>query len=278
VRMSHGSHWPNGREGEHDGPGFPGDAPKPEDLSSRETHSRLSRKEDALAANRLRRITATIVALLALAGASVPAALATSLRVEAPTRTVFRGRVTPFVGTLKGHTTIHKTALGALVTAARRTPFSIGLKWSDSFGGAWKGFYLASVAGITPPSTAFWAVKVNQKLSATGIGSTPAGRHDKVLVYYTTFDPNTFATQPTLGLGASSRNPEARSPVTFTVKAFDDAGVGTPVAGAWVWVNGAGTRTDANGQITVRLAAGRYHVHATSPGDIRSRWLWVHAS
>lgn len=231
-----------------------------------------------MAAHRLRRITATIVALLALAGASIPAALATSLRVEAPARTIFHGRVKPFVGTLKGHTTTHRTALGALVTAARRTPFSIGLKWSDAFGGAWNGFYLGSVAGIVPPSSAFWAVKVNQKLSATGIGSTPVARHDKVLVYYTTFDPNTFATQPTLGLGASSRSPHAGSRVTFTVKAFDDAGVGTPAAGAWVWVNGAATRADAHGQVTVRLAAGRYHVHATSPGDIRSRWLWVHAS
>ena len=90
---------------------------------------------------------------------------------------------------------------------------------------------------------------MNQKLSETGIGSTPVARHDKVLVYYTTFDPNTFATQPTLGLGASSRSPKAGSQVTFTVKAFDDAGVGTPVAGAWVWVNGAATRTDANGQV-----------------------------
>jgi Domain of unknown function (DUF4430) len=276
--LSHGSHWPKGREGEHDGPGHPGDASKPEDLSSRETHSRLSRKEDALAANRLRRITATLVALLALAGASAPAALATSLRVEAPTRTVFQGRVKPFVGTLKGHTTTKKTALGALVTAARRTPFHIGLAWSDSFGGAWNGFYLTSIAGITPPSSAFWALKVNQKLSPTGIGSTRVGRHDKVLFYYTTFDPNTFATQPTLGLSTSSRHPEAGSEVTFTVKAYDDAGVATPAAGAWVWVNGAATRAGANGAVTVKLAAGRYHVHATSPGDIRSRWLWVRAS
>ncbi|MFL6112231.1 MAG: hypothetical protein ACJ786_12885 [Catenulispora sp.] len=231
-----------------------------------------------MAANRLRRITATIVALLVLAGASAPAALATSLRVEAPTRTIFHGRVKPFVGTLKGHTTTRKTALGALVTASRRTPFSIGLKWSDSFGGAWNGFYLRSVARITAPVTAFWAVKVNQQLSLHGIGSTRVGKHDKVLIYYTTFTSDPFETQPTLGLGASTRSPKAGSPVTFTVKAFDDAGVGTPVAGAWVWVNGAGTRTDANGQVTVRLAAGRYHVYATSPGDIRSGWLWVHAS
>jgi uncharacterized protein DUF4430 len=231
-----------------------------------------------LAAHRLRRITATVVALLALAGTSAPAALATNVRVEAPTHTIFQGRVKPFVGTLKGHTTTKRTALGALVTAARRTPFALGLKWSDAFGGAWNGFYLSSVAGITPPATAFWAVKVNQKLSPTGIGSTLVGRRDKVLVYYTTFDPETFATQPTLGLSVTRRHPPAGSRVTFTVKAYDDAGVGTPVAGAWVWINGVGTQTGAQGTVSVRLADGRYHVHATSPGDIRSRWLWVHAS
>jgi hypothetical protein len=268
----------NGREGEHDGPGFPGDAPKPEDLSSRETHSRLSRKEDALAANRLRRITATIVALLALAGASVPAALATSLRVEGPTHQVFQGRVRPFVGTLKGHTTTKKTALGALVTAARRVPFAIRLKWYDSFGGAWDGFFLTSVIGVPPTNTAYWAVKVNQKLTTDGIGKTLVDRNDKVLVYYSALDPDTFATQPTLGLSASTKHTDAGSRVTFTVKAFDDAGTATPAAGAWVWVNGAATHADANGHVTVRLAAGRYHVHATSPGDIRSGWLWVHAS
>jgi hypothetical protein len=231
-----------------------------------------------LALNRLRRTIVTLVALLAVAAASAPSAVATSLRVEAPTHTVFQGRVKPFVGTLKGHTTTKKTALGALVTAARRTPFAVGLKWSDAFGGAWNGFYLTSIAHITPPSTAFWALKVNQKLSPRGIGSTRVGRHDKVLFYYTTFDPGTFATQPTLGLSASSRHPAGRARVTFTVRAYDDSGAATAAAGAWVWVNGVGTQADGTGTVSLRLAKGRYHVHATCQGDIRSRWLWVRAS
>jgi Domain of unknown function (DUF4430) len=276
--MSHGSHWPIGREGKHDGPGVPGDAPEPEDLSSRETQPRLSRKEDALATNRLRRIIATLVALLALAAVSAPAAVATSLRVEGPAHQIFQGRVKPFIGTLRGHTTSKPTALGALVTAARETPFRIGLTWSDSFPVAWRGFFLTSVEGITPPSNAFWALKVNQKASSKGLGGTVVGPHDKVLIYYTTLDPDTFATQPTLGLSTSSRQPEAGSTVTFTVKAYDDAGVASAAAGAWVWINGVATQADANGTVSVRLAKGSYHVHATSPGDIRSRWLWVRAS
>jgi hypothetical protein len=231
-----------------------------------------------LATNRLRRIIATLVALLVLAAVSVPPALATSLRVEGPTHTVFQGRVKPFVGTLKGHTTTQKTALGALVTAARRTPFTLGLQWSDSFGGAWNGFFVSSIAGISPPSTAFWALKVHQTLTATGIGSTPIGKRSKVLIYYTTFNPVTFATQPTLGLTASSRRPEANTSVTFTVRSFDDAGTPTAAAGAWVWVNGVGEHADSSGRVTVRLAQGGYQVRATSPGAIRSRTLWVRAS
>jgi hypothetical protein len=231
-----------------------------------------------LATDRLRRIIATLVALLVLASVSAAPALATSLRVEGPGHTVFQGNVKPFVGTLKGHTTTQSTALGALVTASRRTPFTLGLHWSDAFGGAWNGFFVASIAGITPPSTAFWALKVNQKLTETGIGSTPVGRRSKVLVYYTTFNPVTFATQPTLGLTASSQRPEANTSVTFTVRSFDDAGTPTAAAGAWVWVNGVATQANAAGTVTVRLAQGRYHVRATDPGTIRSRTLWVRAS
>lgn len=231
-----------------------------------------------MALNRPRRIIATLMALVALAGLSAPAALAARLRVEAPSQTVFQGRAKPFVGTLKGHTTKKKTALGALVTAARREHFALGLKWSDSFGGAWKGFFLSAVAGITPPNTAFWAFKVNQKLSAFGIGATAVDKHDNILVYYTTFDPDTGATQPTLGLHVSDRTPNAGSQVTISVRAYDDAGTATPAANSWVWVNGVGTQTDGNGRATVRLSEGRYRVRATSPGDIRSRSLWVRAS
>ena len=45
-----------------------------------------------------------------------------------------------------------------------------------------------------------------------------------------------------------------------------------------VWVNGVGLDADAGGAVTLRLAKGSYRVRATSPGEIRSRTLWVHAS
>jgi hypothetical protein len=231
-----------------------------------------------LATNRLRLMFAALLAAMLLALVSVSSAVAAGLRVEAPRGTVFQGSVTPFVGTLRGHTTTKPTALGALVTASKTKPFSLGLDWSDSFGGAWNGFFVTSIAGITPPSTAFWALKVNQHLSEVGFGATTVTSSSHLLVYYTTFDPVTFATQPTLGLTSSAGHVAAGHVVTFTVKSHDDAGTATPAAGAWVWVNGIGVQTDSAGHATVRLSAGRYQVRSTTHGAIRSRTLWVRAS
>jgi hypothetical protein len=221
---------------------------------------------------------AALLAAMLLALVSVSPAVAAGLRVEAPKGTVFQGTVTPFVGTLRGHTTTKSTALGALITASRAKPFSVGLGWSDSFGGGWNGFFVTSINGVTPPPTAFWALKVNQRLSEVGFGATPVTSSSRVLVYYTTFDPETFATQPTLGLSSSASHVTGGAAVTFTVKSFDDAGTATPAAGAWVWVNGVGSHADAQGHVTVRLATGRYQVRSTTPGAIRSRTLWVRAS
>ena len=231
-----------------------------------------------MATNRLRLLFTALIAAMLLALSSVAPALAAGLRVEAPGGTVFQGHVTPFVGTLRGHTTTESTALGALVTASRAKPFSLGLGWSDSFGGAWNGFYVTSIAGITPPPTAFWALKVNQTLSAVGFGAAPVTSSSRVLVYYTTYDPVTFATQPTLGLGRSAGHVEPGGSVTFTVRSFDDAGTPSVAAGAWVWVNGVASHADSAGHVTVRLSAGSYKVRATMPGAIRSPTLRVRAS
>jgi hypothetical protein len=156
-------------------------------------------------------------------------------------------------------------------------PFSLGLGWSDSFGGAWNGFYVKSIAGITPPPTAFWALKIGQKLSALGFGATEVTSSSQILVYYTKFDPETFATQPTLGLAASSRRVEPGSSVTFTVRSFDDGGTPSVAAGAWVWVNGVASHVDTTGHVTVRLSTGLYRVRATMAGAIRSRTIGVRA-
>jgi hypothetical protein len=230
-----------------------------------------------LAIVRFRQLLAALAVTLSMALLSAGPAIAATIRVEAPKATVFQGSVTPFKGTLQGHTTKKSTALGALVTASRTKPFTIGLDYDDQFGAGWAGFFLSSIAGIPGTSSAFWAVKVDQTLTQVGIGSAVVTPSSKVLVYYTTFDPVTFATKPTLGLTTSDRTVGKGGSVTFTVKSYDDAGTPTAAANAWVWVNGVASQADAGGQVTVRLSEGRYEVRATKPGTIRSKTLWVRA-
>ena len=227
--------------------------------------------------HRLRLIIATLAALLVPAALAGPA-LAAHIRVEGKSHSIFQGNARPFVGTLRGHTTTKQTALGSLVTASRRQPFALGLTWSDCCGGAWKGFFVSSIDHVKPPVTAFWAFKLNQKLAGGGLGSTRVTHDSHVLVYYTTFDPETGATQPTLGITASTRRPAANGRVAFTVSSYDDAGTATPAADARVRVNGVPHHVNAGGTLTLRFARGTFSVRAVEPGAIRSQKLWVHAS
>jgi hypothetical protein len=231
-----------------------------------------------LAIHRLRPIIATLAALLVPAALAGPV-LAAHVRVEGKSHSIFQGNARPFVGTLRGHTTTKQTALGSLVKASRKQPFPLRLTWNDCCGGAWNGFFVSSIAHVTPPSTAFWAFKLNQKLAGQGLGSTRVTRDSHVLVYYTTFDPATGATEPTLGITASKRRPPVNGRVTFTVTSYDDAGTATPAAGAKVRVNGVAHAVNAGGTVTLRFARGTSSVRAVDPGAaIRSQKLWVHAS
>jgi len=239
-----------------------------------------------LANHRLRATAAVIAALIALAIGAAPAAARTPIRVENSKATLFQGSVTPVTGTLKdntgaSHTTAKSTALGALVAASRgANRFTLDLGWFDGLGGGWAGFYLAGVNGVTAPSNAFWALKVNQKLASVGLGTQTVGDKANVLVYYTTTDPVTFATEPTLGIGISSPTVEPGGRVTITVSQYDDAGNKSAAAGAWILVNGQQrVQTGMTGVATVRLAkSGQYRIKATKAGTIRSRKLWVTAA
>jgi hypothetical protein len=239
-----------------------------------------------LANHRLRATAAVIAALIALAIGAAPAAAQTPIRVENSKATLFQGSVTPAAGTLRdntgaAHTTAKSTALGALVAASRgANPFTLDLGWFDGLGGGWAGFYLAGVNGVTPPSNAFWALKVNQRLASVGLGTQTVGDKANVLVYYTTTDPVTFATEPTLGIGVSSPTVEPGGRVTITVSQYDDAGNKSAAAGAWILVNGQQrVQTGMTGVATVRLAkSGQYRIKATKAGTIRSRKLWVTAT
>jgi hypothetical protein len=224
------------------------------------------------------RTIAVVLALLAATLLAPASAVAAHLRVEGPHRTIFQGRVRPLIGTLKGHTTRKATALGALVQASRLTPFRLGLKWFDGIGPGWAGFFVNSIAGRTTTATGFWGFKLGHATSSTGMGGTEVGRGSHILVYWTTFNSDTGATQPTLGLTSTDRTPAANSTVTFTVRQYDDAGTASTATGAWVWVNGAATHVDASGTVSLRFSRGDYRVRATEPGAIRSQTLWVHVS
>jgi hypothetical protein len=213
----------------------------------------------------------TFVAVPATAGAAVHV----NLRVEGPSRTVVASRPVPFVGTVKGHSLAQPTALGALITATRNHGVPLGLQWFDCC-----GFFVNSVDGVAGDATHFWAFKVDNVLAANGAGSTPAVAGQKVLFYYTTFDPVTFATEPTLGITATARSVHRFGKVRFRVTAYDDAGIGAAVVGANLWRKGRiVAHTNAKGKATLKFRKrGTYPVRATSAGKIRSQRLWISVS
>jgi hypothetical protein len=218
---------------------------------------------------------AAVIAALAILVAAGPAAAAkvhVALRVEGPRHTVFAGRPVPFTGTVKGHRMSQPTPLGALVTASRHHGFGLGLTWFSCC-----GFFVDSIAGRAGDASHFWAFKVGHVLSSIGAGSVKAAAGMHGLFYWTTFDSTTCATQPTLGLKATSRSLEPGGTATFTAVSYDDAGTGTPAAHAWVSVNGAATQAGSLGRVTFRFTRpGTYAVRATHPGAIRSPTVWVH--
>jgi hypothetical protein len=225
--------------------------------------------------HRLRLTFAAAIAAVLILVAAGPAAAAkvhVALRVEGPSHTIFAGRPVPFTGTVKGHRLTQKTPLGALIRASRTHRFGLGLAWFSCC-----GFFVDSIAGRAGDASHFWAFKVGHVLSSVGAGSVKATPGMHGLFYWTTFDSTTGATQPTLGLKATSRNLEPGASATFTAVAYDDAGNGTPSAHAWVSVNGAATQAGSLGRVTVRFTRpGTYAVRATHPGAIRSPTVWVH--
>jgi plastocyanin len=232
-----------------------------------------------LASTRLHRL-AILVAVWAAAGlaAAQTAAAATpvhvKVRVEGPAHTVTQSRQVPITGTFVGHKLSGPTALGALLAAGRHRHFPVGLEWFDCC-----GFFVNSVAGVPGDATHFWAFKVGHTLSQIGAGAVKATPGMSALFYYTTFDPNTGATEPTLGLDPANRTIARGATVTFTVSSWDDAGHGSAAGGAWVNVNGIATRADPAGHLTVQFThTGTFPVKATLAGAIRSRTIWVHVT
>ena len=229
---------------------------------------------------RLHRLVTAVVLWAALGLGAAQAANAAApvhvkVRVEGPAATVTQSHPVPITGTFAGHPLSTPTALGALLAAGRQHHFPVGLQWFDCC-----GFFVNSIDGVSGGATHFWAFKVGNTLAPLGAGVTPAVAGQKVLFYYTTFDPVTFATEPTLALAATDRAVHRGGKVTFRVTGYDDAGVGTAVADANIWRKGRiVAHTSTKGKATLKFRKrGTYPVRATSAGKIRSQRLWITVS
>ncbi len=232
-----------------------------------------------MARTRLHYLAAAVAVWAALGLAAATTATAATpvhvkVRVEGPAHTVTQSTQVPITGTFAGHKLTGSTPLGALLAASKHRHFPVGLEWFDCC-----GFFVNTVAGVPGDATHFWAFKVSHTLSSIGAGAVTATPGMSVLFYYTTFDPNTGATEPTLGLDPASRTIARGGTLTFTVTSWNDAGHGSSAGGAWVNVNGIATRADSTGHLTVQFThRGTFPVRATLAGTIRSRTIWVHVT
>ena len=164
----------------------------------------------------------------------------------------------PITGTFAGHPLSTPTALGALLAAGRQHHFHVALQWFDCC-----GFFVNSIAGVPGDATHFWAFKVGHTLSSIGAGSVPATAGLNVLYYYTTFNPTTGATEPTLGLDGA-KTVSRGGTVTFNVRSWNDAGKSRAAGGALVSIGGIAVRSDSTGHLTVQFSQGR---HLPGAGD-----------
>jgi hypothetical protein len=224
--------------------------------------------------HRLRSLIIAAVAIVTLAVAAAPAYAAPTVhvRVEDGNGTLAWSTVTPFTGMVKGHPLATPTPLGALITATTNAHVSLGLQWFDPY-----GFFVNSIDGRAGTPTRGWAFKIGQTLSNVGADAVTATSKAKYLFYYTTYDPVTFATQPTLGISDNAATVQKGRTLTVKVRSYDDAGKATLQRGAQIYVGGVKSGvTGANGTARVTLTSkGRFQVRAAFPGAIRSTRLWV---
>ena len=109
-----------------------------------------------------------------------------------------------------------------------------------------------------------------------GAGAVTATPGLSVLFYYTTFDPDTGATEPTLGISPANRTIARGGTITFTVTLVQRRR--PPLRGRRRLGErgGIATRANSTGHLTVQFThTGTFPVRATLAGAIRSRTVWV---
>ena len=214
-----------------------------------------------------KRILITVVVSVFLAGIFVPiaAAVSVSVRIEGKTQTLF--------GPGEPRLQVASTALDALTSAATSGELYYHLTVS-SFGS-----YVDQIGLYPATSTGGWMFKVNGAQPPVGANAVTLASGDRVLWYWASFDPVTFAGPKTLQLKADKLNRSERRRVKrthkqlycYTVSTQDDKGVSTPAPGAVIRAgSGKAVKTKKG-----RACLGVHHslVRATLSGAVRSNAL-----
>jgi hypothetical protein len=171
------------------------------------------------------------------------------------------------------------TPLAAL--AALRRAHGPAYRVRDDAGGCTRssrdgaGLYVTSIGGQRATGAEGWVYKVDRRAGTTSAGdpSGPFGtgkrlRSGQELLWFWCRQNAQAACQPTIEASATTRTVAAGTPVTITVRSYDDEGRGTTLAGAAVTLGGVTATSGADGRATLAApgAAGRHRVTATKAG------------
>ncbi len=213
-------------------------------------------------------------AVLALAGAAVPAAAAPVV----DQMVVFRDGDTKI--SAPGTASTRVRASGRRCRVPRATPMAAlvrsrvaRLKVLDFTGSCDpSGLFVKAIGPDANRGQRGWVYKVGNRQGTTSaadpsgpFGSGRFKRRVRITWFYCAFQNG--GCQRTLGLRVLASTPGA---VKVRVTAFDDEGHGARSKGARVHAGTTTATTDARGEATLPLAAGRHRLYASKPGAVRS--------
>jgi len=228
------------------------------------------------------------IALLLVAGTTIVAPAAADARAKVdvmvvgesavlagPERVALKARTAPVGG--KRCSIGRATPLSVL--AGTGAPFSLKDYGACSRRARDAGsLYVRKIGPDRERGTDGWVYKVGRRAGSAGAadpaGSFGTGRllraGQRVLWFWCVKDPADTC-QRTLEVTPASRRVEPGATLSATVRGYDEAGEGVPVAGAMVRLGDAVASTDEDGVATLSApAAGRYRLRAEKPGLVVS--------
>jgi hypothetical protein len=207
-----------------------------------------------------------IAAILAVVLIPSAAAVSVSVRVEGKTQTIF--------GATGPRLEAGSTALDALVAAARAGEFYYHLA-----GGSF-GAYVDQIGLYPALGSGGWMFKVNGELPPVGADQVVLHDADRVLWYWASFDPVTFAGPKTLQLRKSPLTRAERALAKrkhlkrycYAAFAQDDKAVSVPARGAVLRIGKKSAVKTRKGRACIGAHRGLL-VQATLAGAVRSNRL-----